>query len=262
MKANKFFATLRMVALTLPAIMAFSCSDSVDNLFSKNQSEIELETTGNYIKLNENNPDSVALTLHWTPAHNFGEDYITTYKYELQLIGSNADKIQEYEDDGQFSRSYTNRQLQDILVNHFGLTTSTVGNVLFKVTASFQGPTLIVPDIATAMLKVKTYGAKQFKADKMFMAGTAVGKEMVPMTRSDKDTLIWSYTGTLSAGKINFPVLNYDENNAIGPNSADKNITIKEMDAVITDQAKAHAWNINADGIYRVTVNLKMHTVK
>ena len=49
----------------------------------------------------------------------------------MQLIGSDVANIKEFDDDGEFLRSYTNKEMQDILVDYFGLTTSTIGEVLF-----------------------------------------------------------------------------------------------------------------------------------
>lgn len=248
-----------IIALVLSAA---SCSEEIDNFFSRNNSEIQLTPSGEYIKLDENNPDDTALTLDWSSAHDYGDDYITSYKYQMQLIGSSFNEIEEYEDDGNFHRSYTNKQLQDILTGHFGLTTSTVGSVLFTVTASFEGPRTVVPDIATAVLNIKTYGAKQFKADKLYMAGTAVGDQQVELIRSATDTMVYTYNGRLMAGTINFPVINFDETNAIGPSAANETVTQKEMDAIITDKSDAFFWMVPADDTYRVTVNLRTHTVK
>ena len=180
----------------------------------------------------------------------------------MQLIGSTASNIKEFDDDGEFLRSYTNKEMQDILVDYFGLTTSTIGEVLFTVTANFEGPRLMVPDIATATLKFKTYGPKQYKADKLYVGGTAVGDENVKMTLKDETNLIYSYEGALVAGKINFPVDYADELNAIGPETDNAAITTGEMAGVISDRAEANSWVIPSAATYRVTVNMSKRTVK
>jgi len=262
MKTNKILSTLGMTAMVSLAMLSTSCSDTIDNLFSKNKSEIQLNPSGDYIKLDESNPDAKALSLDWNAAHDFGNEFITTYKYEFQVIGSKADEIKEYEDDGKFHREYTNKELQDILVEHFGITTSTVANVLVTVTASFEGPTLVVPDIATANLKIKTYGPKQFKAEQLFIGGTAVGDEKIEIKPSDANPDLYSWNGVLAPGKINFPVINADEENAIGPATADEEITTNDMDAVISDEADANSWVIKDAGNYRITVNMATHKVK
>ena len=262
MKTMHLYRNLGMVAVGMMSMFVTSCEEDIDNTASRNQSEIELNPSGEYIKLDESKPNETAFTLRWSTANDFGEDYITTYKYEMQLIGSTASNIKEFDDDGEFLRSYTNKEMQDILVDYFGLTTSTIGEVLFTVTANFEGPRLMVPDIATATLKFKTFGPKQYKADKLYVGGTAVGDENVKMTLKDETNLIYSYEGALVAGKINFPVDYADELNAIGPETDNAAITTGEMAGVISDRAEANSWVIPSAATYRVTVNMSKQTVK
>ncbi|WP_033148273.1 SusE domain-containing protein [Prevotella sp. P6B1] len=262
MKTKNIIKTLTVTAMVSMTMLSTSCSDTIDNLYSKNKSEIQLNISSDYIKLDESNPDATALTIDWDAAHNFGEDYITTYKYEFQLIGSKADELKEYEDDGKFQRTYTNKELQDILVNHFGLTTSTVGNVLVTVTATFEGPKLIVPDISTVYLKIKTYGPKQFKADKLYIAGSAVGEDKLELTANETSPELYVWNGALNPGKVFFPVTNADEQNAIGPATADEPVTTSDMEAIISDEATTNSWVVSKAGNYRVTVNMNTHKVK
>ena len=261
MKTNNILKTAVWLLASSMSLLTMSCNDDIDNSYSRNQSVIELQPSGDYIKLDENNPDATALTLDWTTAHDYGDDYITTYKYEMHVSGSTADEILEYEDDGHFSRSYTNQQLQELLVEHFGQLTSTIREVQVTVTASFEGPRLVIPDIATAKVKVKTYGPKQFSADQLFMAGTAVGDADV-LLEANNDGTVYSYTGKLSAGKINFPVLFGDEENAIGPSEADEALTLSDMPAIVTDRSEANSWIIPEDDTYRITVDMTKQTVK
>lgn len=262
MKNKILFNGLKAVSVGLLAFMAASCDDDIDNFFSKNQSEITIDGSGEYIKLDESKPDEVALTIDWSPAHDYGYDFVTTYQYEVSVGGSKADAIKEYEDNGVFHREYTNAELQDLLVNHFGVTTSTVANVRFTVTASFEGNTLKVPDIETKTIQIKTYGPKQFAADNLYMAGTAVGEERIELEQNATDSLLYNYTGHLEAGSINFPVKNFDENNAIGPAEPDTPIELSDMPAIITDEAEANFWTVPEADNYRITVNLREHTVR
>lgn len=262
MKTIHLYRSLGVVAVGMMSMLATSCEEDIDNTASRNQSEIELAPSGEYIKLDESKPNETAVTLKWSAAHDFGEDYITTYKYEMQLIGSEATNIKEFDDDGEFFRSYTNEEMQKILVDHFGLTTSTIGEVLFTVTANFEGSRLMVPDIATATLKIKTYGPKQYKADNLYVGGSAVGEDNIKLTLKDEINKIYSYEGALAAGKINFPVDYADELNAIGPETADAPITTGEMTGVISDRAEANSWVIPSAATYRITVNMSKQTVK
>lgn len=262
MKTMHLYRSLGVVAVGMMSMLATSCEEDIDNTASRNQSEIELAPSGEFIRLDESKPNETAVALKWSTAHDFGEDYITTYKYEMQLIGSEATNIKEFDDDGEFFRSYTNEEMQKILVDHFGLTTSTIGEVLFTVTANFEGSRLMVPDIATATLKIKTYGPKQYKADNLYVGGSAVGEDNIKLTLKDEINKIYSYEGALAAGKINFPVDYADELNAIGPETADAPITTGEMTGVISDRAEANSWVIPSAATYRITVNMSKQTVK
>lgn len=261
MKNKILFSGLKAVSLGLLAFTAASCDDDIDNFFSKNQSEITITESGEYIKLDESKPDEVALTIDWSPAHDYGYDYYTTYQYEISAGNANT-AIEEYEDGGVFHREYTNAELQELLTNQFGVATSTAVDITFTVTASFEGPTLKVPDVETKTVKIKTYGPKQFVADTLYMGGTAVGEQRVELTKNAADAQVYNYTGRLEAGTINFPVTNFDEHNAIGPENPDTPIELGDMPAVITDETEANYWVVPKAETYRITVNLREHTVR
>ena len=97
-----------MSALALTAGMLTGCNDDIDNALSRNQSVIQLQTSSDYVVLDESRPDDVALTIEWDAAHDYGNEYLTTYTYEYSAVGSKAPTKKEYEDDGIFRRdTYT-----------------------------------------------------------------------------------------------------------------------------------------------------------
>lgn len=262
MKNERKKSFFKLLYIALASCLLAACNDNdIDNTYSRNNFSIAMSASSDYVVLNENAPDEVALTVEWTPATDYGYDFITTYQYQVELAGSKAEAIKEYEDNGVFKRSYTNKQLQEILINDFQQLTSTTGNLKFTINASFEGPRLMVPDMSSITVKVKTYGDKQFLADKVFMAGTAVGENDVVMTASSNNANLYVYNGKLSAGKINFPVLYGDEENAISPVAADMDITSDAMDATMLDRKEAHSWIIPEEDNYRVTVNFSNRTV-
>ena len=263
MKTKIYNYGIKLVAAVL-AVGAFAAcaDDDIDNSYSRNNSVIELNTSSEYVVLDETQPDAVALTLDWTAAHPYGNEFITTYRYEYEVSGSKATAIKEYEDDGHFSRSYTNAELQEILVDHFGCLTSSVATLNLTVTASFEGPRVVIPDIATANVRIKTYGAKQYLADRLFIGGTAVGTEPIELEPTSATSKLYVWSGALKAGKVNFPVIYGDENNAISPALADTPISTEEMPAIMADATKANYWVIPADGNYRITIDINKKTVK
>lgn len=252
-----------MAAVALLAGAVSACGDEdIDNSYTRNNSVIQLTTSSDYVVLDQNNPDAVALTVEWNEAHPYGSEYITTYQYQLDAIGSKSAALKEYEDDGIYRRSYTNRELQDLLTGHFGCLTSTLTALNLTVTASFEGPRVVIPDIATATVRIKTYGEKQFLADRLFIGGSAVGDKNIELTPTSATSGIYNWNGALKTGKLNFPVIYGDENNAISPSEADATIDGTEMAAVIADASDANFWLIPADGNYRITVNINARTVK
>ena len=259
MKRNiKYFGLMGLMAFA-----ATACGDEdIDNTFSRSNMVVELTTSTDYVVLDESRPDDVALTISWTDAHPYGNEFITTYQLQYDVTGSKVNAYKEYEDDGHFTRSYTNAQLQKIMVERYGALTSSVGQLNFTLTASFEGPRVVIPDIATASVRIKTYGAKQFAADRLFVAGTAVGDERIEVQPTTATSGIYVWNGALKAGRLNIPVIYADENNAIGPETADAPIRNDEMDAVISDEASANFWVIPADDNYRVTVDMNKKTVK
>lgn len=252
---------VKMLFAAFVALLMTACNQDIDNWESRNLSDVQFSNIPETIKLDEDHPDAVALNFNWSPAHNYGNDFITVYKYEFAVDGSSAQEIVEYEDDGNFSRTYTNAQLQNLLVNHFGQKTSSFCKINLTVTASFEGPQLKVPDVTTASFRVKTYGPKQFMADQLFVNGTAIADGKVELKKST-DEMVYTATMHMVPGKVNFPVLYADEQNAVGPLTPDEVATSGDMPCIITDEAKANSWVVSAEDNYRVMINLRTHTVR
>lgn len=263
MKYNTIYRNIaRLTAIALLAGTVTACDDEdIDNSYSRSNSVIQLETSSDYVVLDEANPDAVALTLSWNQAHPYGNEFITTYQYQLDAVGSKAAALKEYEDDGIYTREYTNAQLQELLTGHFGCLTSSNVTLNLTVTASFEGPRVVIPDIATASVTVKTYGPKQYLADRLFIGGDAIG-EQIELNPTSATSGLYTWTGALNAGKINFPVIYGDENNAISPAEANAPIGDNEMPAIMVDAAKANYWVIPQADNYRITINMNNQTVK
>lgn len=235
----------------------------IDNYKSRYESSMELVTSADTIYLNEQAPDDVALTLEWTPAVDYGWDYSVTYEYGISVSESKSQAISEYEDTENFSRSYTNKELQDMLVDEFEALTSSYYTMKFTVDATYTGPRLIMPEQSTVNVIVKTYGPKQFKADKVFIAGTAVGSAEIELSPKSDNEEIFIYEGPLSAGTVYFPVNYYDEVNAISPISGtDTDVTTNTpLEVTMVDKTEANFWNVTEADTYRVTINFETKTV-
>lgn len=252
----------KLIHIALVSCLLVACSDTdIDNRYSRHNLAMTLNASADVVVLDENMPEDVALTLNWNPAVDYGGEFVMEYRLQMDLVGSKAETVIEYTDFDQFTRSYTHKELQEILLNKFQQLTSTRGEVKFTVSVSYAGPYTVLSDVATASVKVKTYGDKQFLADKVFMSGTAVGENQIELTASANNPKVFVYNGALKVGKINFPVLYGDEENAICPETPDIEITSDAMPATVTDRSSARSWNVTEADNYRVTVNFANQTV-
>lgn len=243
------------------------CTEEVDNSYSRFPSVMDITASAGEIVLNEDTPDEVALTVSWTSV-NPGEGYIVEYEYAYTLSeNSNVEESEKVFEGEEFVREYTHKDLQDILMNTFGYKTSTWGNMIFTIEAVFTGDEsygIIPPDEASVNVRVKTYGDKQFAADRIFMGGAAVGAENIELTPSETNPSLYVYNGNLSAGDFNFPVVYGDENNVIIP-SGTADVTVESgntYDAVVVGSDETlYSWKITDAESYRVTLNMETEQV-
>lgn len=244
------------------ALVTYSCEEAdVDHSKSNINSTMGMDISSQSIVLDESKLNEDALEIGWTAAADKGNDYILEYKYELSLVGGDGTKsISEFVDDTNFERSYTNKELQELLIE-WGIATDTKCQIQAKVTATFEGPTLVIPEEATSVIDVRTYGAPQFLADAVYMSGSAVGDSDIEMLANSSR---FTYTGKLNVGKLNFPVdyAGDEKLNAISPKDSDFEVVDDvTSDAMMCRTKEAYTWNITEVKTYRVTVDVALKTV-
>lgn len=265
-KINK--SLFKLVYLLLASCILVACDDNdIDDAYGKNKYNLELTANTYEVVLNENTPNDIALTLEWTPAFDHGEEYVVTYIYTADLVGKKptgaSNAIKEYEDDGNFKRSYTHKELQELLVDNWKQLTGTTASISFSTEATFDGTRLTIPETETVTIKVRTYGPAQFLADQLFLSGTAVGEKDIEVPKSTSNDQLFVYNGYLSAGTINFPVVYGDDVklNSVSPSVAEQEIIDDPMAAEIKEKTSAGVWVIKEAGSYRVTINFSNKTV-
>src|SRR5690606_26143035 len=108
-------------------------------------------------------------------------------------------------------------ELQNMLVDYWERPTGSTSSLQIRITANTDGPRVVIPEMATVNVKVKTYGPKPFLAERLFINGTAVNSEEIEMSASGPNVFV--YTGDLSRGTLYFPIIyGYDvKENAVGP---------------------------------------------
>ena len=237
------------------------CQQKIDNEYSRHNFSIRMTASSESITLDESKPDETALTVEWTPATDYGEDYTTTYQYSVGHTTSTAAAVKEYEDEGNFTRSYTNKELQTLLTGRFGQLTSTRSSLKFTISASFEGPRLIIPDEASVTVSVKTYGPKQFAADSVWLGGSVV-EENILLSPSTSNPSLYVWQGNLKAGELNFPVVYGDEENLLVPETDGQTVSGTDaMAAKVVDRTAGGGWKVTVADAYRVTLNFSTKTV-
>ena len=258
MKAIDIMKKLTVALASLAFAACTGCiKHNIDNSYSKSNSIMEIQASASSVVLDESKPDDVALTISWTPAFDYGDDYVMTYEYSVEVPSSKASALTEYEDDGIFTRTYTNKQLQDMLTGHFAQETRKKGQIKFSISATYSGPRVVLPDMSSVTVDVKTWGPVKFAAEKVFLGGTAVSEQELSASGS-----LYIWQGSLSKGKINFPIQYEGENNTIIPASgADTAVSGDAQPAQAVEGASSFGWTIAADDNYRVTLNMNAKTV-
>lgn len=253
-----FFGAM-MIAMVFSV---YSCKETdIDHSKSNINSTMDMVASSQDITLEESKANEEALAVDWTAAADKGSDYIMEYKYQLSLLGGDGTtSTSEFVDDNNFERSYTNKQLQDILVS-WGVATDAKCQIQTKVTATFDGPTLVIPEETASVISVRTYGAPQFAADVVYVSGSAVGDDDVEMAANASR---FTYTGALSIGSLTFPVdyAGDEKLNAISPKDSDCEVVADvTSDATMLRADAAYSWKITEAKTYRITVDVASKTV-
>ena len=254
---KKVFIAMAAALLALGACTG-CMKHNIDNSYSKSNSIMEITASAASIVLDESKPDDVALTVTWTPAFDYGDDYVMTYEYSIEVPTSKASALTEFEDDGVFTRSYTHKELQDMLTGHFAQETRKKGQLKFSIAATYSGPRVVLPDMSSVTIDVKTWGPVKFAADKIFIEGSALeGRPALAASGS-----VYTWQGSLSQGKFNLPIEYDGESNSIIPASGtDTAVSGDAQAAQAVEGASQVGWTIAAADNYRVTLNLAAQTV-
>lgn len=261
--------------------------DEYDNSWLHDNAEtMTLEASSNSIKLDANDPEAVALTMKWTPAREMSDEYVLSYVTMLDLKTNqfNASSVvRTLEDDGVFERSYTHGELQSLITEKWSKSISEVTTLSFKVIAKWEGgDKYVMPEVRTVDVDVKPFRPIVFDADKVFLDGEAV-KAIRPssnytVSKTPENEFIHAGEFLMKAGRMTIPI-EYDgatryicpatkQTAQVADNApADKPEGI-EFDATVMDvpeggsEDNLPAWNLAADGFWRVIVDMENKTVK
>ena len=142
-------------ATAFSLLTLFSCQEPVNYLkeaqaFFEADEKLELTASSRRIELDRDHLDDVALTFEWTSAREMPDDYIPTYITKIDIDGNNFNTcVRTVEDDNVHSRSYTNAQLQNYILDKWGKSYVRPVTVQFGVLCKWDGgDKYVMPEVS------------------------------------------------------------------------------------------------------------------
>lgn len=241
--------------LSLLAALLIRCVDDNYMELDKGSTPLEITVSGTEIELDAANPATEALKLSWTTGSNQGTHAAISYRFQMDVQGNNfAGGISLDLGREVYEKIYRNEELNDILLNDFGIAVNaeTVLEARVIATISAEG---IEPETSNVQrISVKTHKPI---TKTLYLIGDATpngwsaddATEMRPINNVAKG---FTWTGTLSTGNFKFittlgqfaPSYNKGEN--------DTKLYLRESDEDPYDEQ----FEITEAGTYTVTVNL------
>ncbi|MDD2244805.1 MAG: SusE domain-containing protein [Dysgonamonadaceae bacterium] len=259
----------KLLSLLLFMCCIASC-DSDSNNDNLNPGEttdnpLTISASGDNIVLNEDKSEEVALTFTWNTGNNRGEGTSLSYLFKVDIAENQFQTAIETEEmpEGVFSRSFTHRELNELLLDYWEVQPAKSARIEARVIATVTGPHFIKPEISDVVVTVTPFAPRVIETNKMYAVGTAVPGGQIEMSRAIEDPYVFAYKGLLQEGKIKFP-LSLDASADI-VSSRTPNLTIDDgtmMPVLLaTSGTPDNSWLIPNAGTYVVVINTKEKTV-
>lgn len=218
------------------------------------------------IVLDRDNPDQKVIDFTWTaPVKDLSSEYALSYVTLLDVQGNDygtATAIRTEEPSGTMSRSYTSAELQNWADERWGVPQGENFTLQFKVIAQWKGGSQAVTpeekylNIAVTPMAAPEPPVEPFTADRILLAGNAVGEESVEVARTMENENLYAALLELKAGELQIPVEIEGETilkylvPAVGAGAADG------QPASVTSEENAASWAIPVAGKYRVVIEM------
>lgn len=269
---RKIFPLYAAAALALVSLAG--CKDDYeeyDNSYILDNAEtMTLTPSSEYValdELNSGNPDDIALSFTWTPARQMPDDYIVTYRVELDLEANefSAPEYEYFYEDQEFRKTYTTDELQALITETWGQSDKSDVVLAFRVIAMWDGGTkYVMPEVRTVSVTVRPYRPLTFEADNIYLSGSALtGTTQQIVGKTLEDEYKYAIVQTLKPGVLNIPIELEGVTTYIAPAISGEFQDGIAVPAVIseTEPEDADAWQIPGEGNYRVIINILDKTV-
>ncbi len=258
---------IKAAVIGVAALSVASCTyDPYDTDIDPTVETMVLKCENPMVEIDENNLNTPALTFTWTGARHLSEQYMLSYKAELDVLGNSFGSKTvvtsgvgfDYTYDeatGLYSATFTHEQLNNWYADRWALPVNKDFTLEFRVIAQWTGGTEFeAPEVRKVSAVVKPIHVDIFACDKMSIDGNAIAASG-EISKTLENENVYAWKGALTAGELQLPVeyegITYYLHNADG--STD--ITDGTPMALVMNETKG-GWTVPAAGKYRIVINM------
>lgn len=245
-----------LLFLLILGLIAFTgCSDDDNIEYNKGNIPLKITASDNQVELDAENPQVEALKFTWTSGSNQGTNAAISYTFQMDVEGNNfAGGISIDLGREVYEKVYKNEELNDILLDDFGITTDTDVSLEFRIIA-----TVAAENVQPEISNIETITVKTHKpiTKTLYLIGDATpngwnvddATEMKPITNTPKG---FTWTGNLSLGEFKFITTLGEFTPSYNKGDDDTKLYLRENSSDPYDEK----FEITQGGVYTIKVNL------
>ena len=215
---------------------------------------VAISTSTDNIVLSQKNDASVAVSINWTPGSNQGTGSSISYTLDVDQDGNNFANAKSYNmGKAVYRKDFTVSELNDLLLNFWGVQPGTAVTLEARITAQIAGGT--VADDVTEASKFTVTPYEPVSSTLYFIGDASPNgldvNNAIALIPDANDPTSFTYQGTLKAGTLKF-ITTLGSDLPSYQKGKDENTLTYRTDATQPDDR----FTIAEDGIYIINLNL------
>lgn len=175
MKIIRYHLVIRKIIFSLIACTTFWACDSDKEEIPTGTNPLKLEASGRVVELDIDNLDKEILSFTWEPAEDRSAEGTTLeeYLFKMDLAGKGFETAIPTSaiTKGLYYKTFSSRELNDILFNQWGVTPGAEVGVEARVIARYSNPDkFVMPAVSTTSLRIQS---KQISSQPLYLSGSA-----------------------------------------------------------------------------------------